>query len=101
MGKLMSSKFDLVKERVNDAKAIAWDNCHKIYVLMDMKQVINFSDYDTLVTKDDATPEQMFALLKEWYDDSCSLKFIEAVSTNKENEQFETLIGQFEEDEDL
>ena len=30
---------DLVYERINDCKGIAWDNCHKIYILMDCEQV--------------------------------------------------------------
>ena len=44
----------------------------------------------------------MFETLKNWYDDSCGLRFIEAVSTNHENPNagFETLIGQFENQED-
>jgi hypothetical protein len=38
----------------------------------------------------------MLATLQEWYEDSCGLRFIEAVSTNHENPNagFETLIGQ-------
>ena len=31
--------LELVKERVSEAKAIAWDTCHKIYILMDSEQV--------------------------------------------------------------
>jgi len=44
--------FDLVKERVVDAKAIAWDTCHKIYVLMDDEQVelMRGYEYDPLIT---------------------------------------------------
>ena len=96
--------FDLVKERLVDAKAIAWDTCHKIYVLMDDEQVelMRGYEYDPLITKEQATPEEMFATLQEWYEDSCGLRFIDAVSTNHENPNagFETLIGQGDFDED-
>jgi hypothetical protein len=90
--------FDLVKERVVDAKAIAWDTCHKIYVLMDDEQVelMRGYEYDPLITKEQATPEEMFATLQEWYEDSCGLRFIQAVNTNPvdPNAGFESLIEQ-------
>ena len=102
----LTEVFDtLVKERVNEAKAIAFDTCHKIYLLMDNEQVelMRGYGYDPLITKEDATPDVMLATLQEWYEDSCGLRFIEAVSTNHENPNagFETLIGQgdFAEDE--
>jgi len=103
----LTEVFDtLVKERVSEAKAIAFDTCHKIYLLMDNEQVelMRTYGYDPLITKEDATPDVMLATLQEWYEDSCGLRFIEAVSTNHENPNagFETLIGQgdFAEDEE-
>ena len=102
----LTEVFDtLVKERVNEAKAIAFDTCHKIYLLMDNEQVelMRGYGYDLLVVTEEATPEVMLVTLQEWYEDSCGLRFIEAVSTNHENPNagFETLIGQgdFAEDE--
>jgi len=90
--------FDLVKERVGDAKAIAWDTCHKIYLLMDDEQVdvMRGYEYDPLITNKEQTPEEMLITLKDWYASSCGLRFIDAVSTNHENPNagFETLIGQ-------
>lgn len=90
--------FDLVAERVGDAKAIAWDTCHKIYLLMDDEQVelMREYEYDPLITKEQATPEEMFATLQEWYKDSCGLRFIQAVTTNlvDPNMGFESLIDQ-------
>jgi hypothetical protein len=43
----------------------------------------------------------MFGLVQEWYEDSCSLRFIQAVSTNDTdpNLGFESLISQFDEKE--
>lgn len=102
----LTEVFDtLVKERVSEAKAIAFDTCHKIYLLMDNEQVELMREYgyDPLITSEEATPEEMLATLQEWYEDSCGLRFIDAVSTNHENPNagFETLIGQgdFAEDE--
>jgi len=103
----LTEVFDtLVKERVSEAKAIAFDTCHKIYLLMDNEQVelMRTYGYDPLITSEEATPEEMLATLQEWYEDSCGLRFIDAVSTNHENPNagFETLIGQgdFAEDEE-
>ena len=102
----LTEVFDtLVKEKVSEAKAIAFDTCHKIYLLMDNEQVelMRGYGYDLLVVTEEATPEEMLVTLQEWYEDSCGLRFIEAVSTNHENPNagFETLIGQgdFAEDE--
>lgn len=100
----MAISFDLVKERVVDAKAIAWDTCHKIYVLMDDEQVglMRTYGYDPLITADEATPDQMFEKLQEWFEESCSLRFINAVTTDHEdpNRGFETLIGQFDDEDE-
>ena len=99
--------FGLVEDRVSDAKAIAFDTCHKIYLLMDDEQVEKMREYgyDPLITSEEADPYTMFELLKDWYHGSCNLRFIEAVSTNHENPNagFETLIGQgenFQDDEE-
>ena len=95
------NNLELVKERVSEAKAIDWDTCHKIYVLMDDEQVELMREYgyDPLITKDQMTPEQMLTTLEGWYEESCSLRFINAVSTNHidPNKGFESLIEQFEE----
>ena len=91
----MSVNFGLVEDRVSDAKAIAWDTCHKIYLLMDNEQVelMRGYGYDPLITSEEADPYAMFEILKNWYDDSCGLKFIQAVSTET---GFESLIEQGE-----
>jgi len=94
---------DLVYDRINNAKAIAWDTCHKIYILMDSEQVdlMRGYGYDPLITADQMSSDEMFCLVQEWYEDSCSLRFIEAVSTNhiNPNAGFETLVSQFDEEE--
>jgi len=98
-----------VYEKMEDAKAIAFDTCHKIYVLMDDAQIVKMREYeyDPLITKDEMSAGEMYETIKEWYHASCGLRFVEAVSTMPEGEDpnlgFETLIGQFddyEEDEE-
>lgn len=100
---LFDEKFDLVKERLVDAKAIAWDTCHKIYLLMDDEQVelMRTYGYDPLITKNEATGEQMLPMVLDWFNQSCGLRFISAVTTNKEdpNAGFESLIDQGEFDD--
>jgi hypothetical protein len=96
---------DLVYDRINNAKAIAWDTCHKIYLLMDSEQVelMRGYKYDPLITADQMSTDEMFELVEDWYDSSCSLRFIEAVSTNhiNPNAGFETLSPQFEDQEEV
>ncbi len=96
---------DLIREKLGEAKAIAWDTCHKIYILMDSEQVglMREYGYDPLITTDQMSADEMFGLVQEWYEDSCSLRFIDAVSTNhiNPNAGFETLVSQFDEEEVL
>ena len=95
--------FWKVEERVSEAKAIAWDTCHKIYVLMDDEQVTKMIEYgyeDDMLKATEHTPKIMMNSIEDWYANSCWLRFIEAVSTNHENPNagFETLIGQGEDE---
>ncbi len=89
---------DLLTERLQEAKAIAWDECHKIYLLMDDEQVelMRSYGYDTLITKEEEDSEEMLDTVEDWFSQSCGLRFIEAVSTNKENpnDGFESIIPQ-------
>ena len=92
------NNLELVRERVSEAKAIAWDTCHKIYVLMDDEQVelMREYEYDPLITKEEMTSEEMLSTLEKWYEDSCGLRFILAFNTNhlNPNEGLESLIEQ-------
>ena len=91
---------------LNEAVAITWDTCHKIYILMDEEQVgymIGYG-YDPIIRKETATPKEMLATLQDWFEKSCALKFIQAVSTveGDQNKGFDSLIPQgfFDLDED-
>ena len=96
---------DLIYDRINDCKGIAWDTCHKIYILMDSEQVELMREYgyDPLITTDQMSADEMFLWVEDWYDSSCSLRFIDAVSTNhiNPNAGFETLSPQFEDQEEV
>lgn len=90
--------WTLVYEKMEDAKGIAFDTCHKIYVLMDDEQVQKMREYeyDPLYTKDEMSAGEMYETIKHWYAESCMLRFVEAVSTvdGDPNDGFETLIEQ-------
>ena len=101
--KTLDTKWQKVAVTLNWAKAIAWDGCHKIYVLMDDEQVelMRGYGYDPLITDSEATPDEMLEKLTEWFEDSCGLQFIDAVKTTPNpNDGFITLIGQFDDEED-
>ena len=99
----LEERWEDVESSLYDAKGIAFDTCHKIYVLMDTEQValMREYEYDLIHTSEEMNPSQMLETLKEWYEKSCFLKFIEAVETNHDdpNAGFTTLIEQgFQED---
>ena len=99
-----------VREYTDTAKGIAWDTCHKIYVLMDDEQVAlmreygygNENDPESLITSDQLDPAEMATVASTWFDKSCGLRFIQAVRSNPTdpNEGFVDIIRQFEGNED-
>ena len=98
----MKTKFEDVWEDISyelpNAKAIAFDGCHKIYVLMDDEQMAQMREYgyDPLISADDQTADEMLTTIMDWYEDSCGLRFVQAVYTNHDdpNEGFVSLIDQ-------
>lgn len=91
-----------------DAKAIVFDGCHKIYLAMDDQEVATFTELGygvdddgskLIMVTDQATARQT---LEQWFDESCSLRFINSVRTvdTNPNDGFEQLIAQFELDDD-
>ena len=100
----MKDEFvDRIVKATAEAKGIAWDTCHKIYILMDDAEMalMREYEYDPLISSDQMGLDEMTATVVSWYEESCGLRFISAVSTNKDdpNAGFESIIGQFE-DED-
>ena len=102
----MQDYWSDVREATYSAYLIAFDGCHKIYLAMDETQAAWFRENYNGAECDDrtfeGTPEQMFELLVNWYENSCSLKFIQSVTTNEEdpNEGYTQLIPQGAQDED-
>lgn len=119
MGRLVLDTFETywkVREYTDEAKGIAYDTCHKIYILMDQEQVNLMREYgygdendpDSLITSDQLDPAEMATVAVRWFEDSCGLKFINAVYSDKSlgHEGFVDIVAQFEineddEDEDL
>jgi hypothetical protein len=106
MSKTLADYWDDVEDAVQDAHLIAWDTCHKIYLAMDEAEANWFRENyaPDVVT---GTPEELLATLREWYENSCGLRFIQAVTRDEEdpNRGFTNLIPQGadwedEEDED-
>jgi len=95
----MEETWESVEYALCDAKAVTWDECHKIYVLMDDEQVATMTDYgyDPILPVNASNQDKILTTLQEWYEDSCSLRFINSVRTVKENpnEGFCDLIPQF------
>lgn len=91
-------------EAVATAHGIAWDGCHKAYVLMDEEQVAQMRSYgygqddDFLLRIPQDLPRREAArLVKAWWRESCSLRFVSAVRTvqGNPNEGFDTIVPQF------
>ena len=72
-----------VEDYLNDCKGIAFDTCHKIYILMDDEQMALTAGYgyDPLIYANTTPPDEMLNILIDWYDSSCPLRFIDAVSS--------------------
>lgn len=101
-----STLFGKVEVAIDFAHLVAFDGCHKIYLAMDEIEANWFRENYNGIHCDDrtfeGTPDEMLTMVKEWYDESCGLRFVSAVRHNAENpnEGFTTLIGQFEDQED-
>jgi hypothetical protein len=95
----MDDLWDDVRNALSEAKGMYWDGCHKIYLAMDDKEVDIFADYGYDYHEPD------FDLLRVWFEQSCWLRFVNAVSYNEKdpNAGYEQLIPQFafEEEEDF
>lgn len=96
--------FEDVKDAMRWAKLVAFDGCHKIYVAMDEGQAEwfrnNYNGEDCDDLNFSGTPDEMYAKVRKWWDESCGLRFISAVKTDPtdptgtSNDSFETLIPQ-------
>lgn len=98
---------DLLEEALTSATGIAWDGCHKIYVLMDEEQLDLMQSYgygdseggsELMAIETEQDRARAFEIVKGWFEDSCGLRFISAVRTvpGDPNDGFTTIVAQFE-----
>ena len=94
----MTTRWDAVHRAVAKAVSICWDGCHKIYIHMDENQHQQAIKYGYCPEPIEDVSEAM-AMLHAWYDASCDLRFITAVSTvaGDPDEGYVALIPQFAE----
>lgn len=104
----MKNKYwEKVGKAVASGRRAYWDECHRIYVVMDDEEVWNFEmlGYTDPIIFDDEGLDASVKRIKEWWDSSCGLRFIEAVSSVSPgvdaNQGFQPLIPQFTPDFDL
>jgi len=95
----LDKMWEDVEYELQGADSIVWDGCHKIYLHMDSEQTALMESYgydEPLIKADDLSASEMLQILKEWYDDSCGLRFIQSVRTVKgdPNEGYTNLIPQ-------
>ena len=81
--------WDAVAEYAEYAHLAAFDGCHKIYLAMDEEQAEWFRKNYNGTNCDDRTvevdTEDLATVVREWYDESCGLRFVNAVFTNVDN----------------
>jgi len=86
------------------AVSIAWDKCHKIYIVMDDEQhsLMQSYGYDPLVLVSEVGTADAYDMLRVWWDESCGLRFVSAVRTveGNPNDGFTQLIEQFEDEDE-
>ena len=78
----------MIEQMLRNAKAMHFDGCHKIYLSMDDGQVEQMRGYGYNVVP------PAIGLLRKWYDDSCGLRFVSAVFSPGDNDNFVSLIPQ-------
>lgn len=84
--------WDDVRTVVEASEAMHFDNCHKSYLSMDQGQVEQMTGYGYIAWEPD------FDRLRQWWDESCALRFIEAVSTGDDGaDVYVQVIPQFSE----
>ena len=89
-------------EIVTYAWSLSWDGCHKLYLNMDKEQHDKMMGYGYDLTIINNNPYITTQKLEEWFEDSCSLRFIDAIFSDGESDKFVTLVPQlfYSEDDD-
>ena len=98
--KTIAELSEKVEPYTHDALLAAFDGCHKIYLAMDEEEAKWFREnYEITFV---GTPDELLATVMDWYEGSCFLRFVSAVSHNPDNPNagFVSLIEQFEDEDD-
>lgn len=82
---------------VKDAHAITWDGCHKIYITADPQMTADMAAIGYHMELVDS-PADSALDLQEWYDNSCSLRFVQKINSPGKNEDYKTVISQFDDE---
>ncbi len=102
----LSEGWAAVAEYLDQAIVLAYDGCHKIYLAMDEDSAYWFrNEYRPNVEELTWRGERVVLapqaelIVREWFDNSCSLKLVQAVWHNHEdpNSGYVSLISQFAE----
>jgi hypothetical protein len=94
-GKTWDDVWDEVETALETADSIAFDSCHKIYVLGDLEQTEKMVGYEYAFVEGVTNTADALATLKKWFEQSCGLKFIEQVCSEADGtESWHTLIPQ-------
>jgi hypothetical protein len=89
-GNQETSLTDLIEQ----SSTVAWDGCHKIYLNMDIEQTGKMIGYGYSNMIGGTAWDKQDAVFR-WYEDSCSLRFIDAVFTNEDGtDKFVVVRGQ-------
>lgn len=86
-----------IEQLVSTADSIAWDGCHKIYILQDQQQTDKMKSYgyDYLWTKDLMDSDSMVNTIYQWWRQSCGLRLVDSVATDDYNtDLFTTVVPQ-------
>lgn len=91
--------YTKVLEAVSNAHSICWDGCHKIYIMKDKsgtEKMIEY-EYEFIITKDEMKARKMATTIKNWYKNSCSLRFVQVIeSDGTENKHYKNIVSQME-----
>lgn len=78
---------------LDDVKRVDYDGCHKIY----LRAYDNDTNYPISINVEDVDKQTIVDLVKEFYDDSCELRFVQKVyNDGSSDDDYQSIIGQFQ-----
>jgi len=96
----LTARWRAVHAALLGATGIAWDGCHKIYVLIDEHQFSLMDGYGYTRLLRVTDPDKSLETVQGWFEQSCGLRFISAVRSveGDPNKGFTGLIEQGEDE---